>query len=117
MTERQRRQWTTDDVLAVKWLSDARISPDGRHVAYTVRDNFKEDTKSPKSCIWMVDTAGGAARQFTAGPRADRAPRWSPDSETLAFLSDREEDGRFGIYLMPRGGGEAQRLAELKGDV
>jgi dipeptidyl aminopeptidase/acylaminoacyl peptidase len=35
----------------------------------------------------------------------------------LAFLSDRDEDGTFGIYLMHRDGGEAVRLAGIEGAI
>lgn len=116
--EMGRRPWTVDDVLGVKALTEVGISPDGAVIAYTVRAVYKEDTQVPKSSIWVVDTSGGGARQFTSGPRADRTPHWSPDSQTLAFLSDRDEDGRFDIYTLSRsGGGEAHRLADLKGSV
>ena len=30
------RPWTSDDVLGLRVVSDPRVSPDGRHVAYVV---------------------------------------------------------------------------------
>ncbi len=78
---------------------------------------YTEGTKLPESRIWVVDTAGGEARQWTSGPRSDSSPRWSPDSSTLAFLSDREENGQPTIHTISRGGGEARPLCELEGSV
>ena len=107
------RPWTADDVLAVKAVTDAQISPDGTWVAYVVGDRSRHGTKQLKSSIWLVDTVGNNARQFTFGPRSDLQPRWAPDSLSLVFRSDRDEDGRYGIYHIHREGGEARRVVEL----
>ena len=50
-------------------------------------------------------------------PHTDSAPRWSPDCRTLAFLSDRQEDGQPEIYLIDRDGGEARQLTNLRGAI
>jgi dipeptidyl aminopeptidase/acylaminoacyl peptidase len=106
----QPRPITPEDLLAFKEVGDVQISPDGALIAFVVADSFKTDTSAPRSQIWVVPAAGGAARPWTTGPRADTAPRWSPDGRTLAFLSDREDDGTPQIYLLDRDGGEARRL-------
>src|SRR5258708_20036001 len=108
MAETSRRPISPNDLLSFKALSDVQISPDGRTVAFVVGAPVKVDTPSPKSQIWLAPLAGGPAREFTAGPRTDYAPRWSPDGQTLAFLSDRGEKGTAQIHLLSRNGGEAQ---------
>lgn len=113
----QRRLLTPEDVLSFKLVSDAQISPDGEVVAFVVGDSFITDTKLPRASIWMVPARGGQPRQFTSGPRSDTTPRWSPDSQTLAFLSDRLEDGQRQIYLLPRSGGEAIQLTSVEGAI
>jgi dipeptidyl aminopeptidase/acylaminoacyl peptidase len=45
----------------------------------------------------------------------DRQPRWSPDGESLAFLSNRRDEKQFQIYVIPFGGGEARQITDLKG--
>lgn len=111
------RRWTPEDVLGVKRLSDAQISPDGSRVAYTVHETYKEDLPSNRSSIWVVGTDGNEARQYTSGMRTDVAPRWSPDSRTLAFLSNRNDEHSQGIYLLSVDGGEARRLTSVEGNV
>ena len=107
---------TPEDVLGFKSVTDAQLSPDGEMVAFVVGESSVVDTKYPRSGIWVVPTAGGEPRPLTTGPRSDTMPRWSPDGQTLAFLSDREEDGLRRLYLLPRTGGEAVRLTRDDGD-
>ena len=57
-----------------------------------------------RSALWMLDTAGGDARQFTGGRKQDSSPRWSPDGRHIAFLSDRS--GTRQLWVMPSDGGE-----------
>src|SRR5690349_24065496 len=112
-----KRLLTPEDVLAFRLVEDAQISPDGSCVAFVVGDSFKSDSKWPKSTIWVVDTAGGEPRQLTAGPRTDTLPRWSPDGQKLAFLSDRLKDGQRQVFLMSRDSGEALPLTDIQGAI
>jgi dipeptidyl aminopeptidase/acylaminoacyl peptidase len=108
---------TPEDVLSFKLVADAQLSPDGDVVAFVVGDSFKTDGKYQKSNLWTVSAGGGDARQLTGGPRSATSPRWSPDGETLAFLSDRAEDGQRQVYLLPTGGGEALRASDVEGSI
>jgi len=106
----EKRLITEKDLLKFKWVADPRISPDGREVAYVlVTVNEKEDRY--ETSIWSVATSGGAPRQLTSGPR-DSAPRWSPDSRTLAFLRPGEKDPAQ-IYLLSMQGGEGRKWTDL----
>ena len=120
---------TQEDIDGLKIVSDPQVSPDGRQVAYVVTTTEGDLTRSN---IWAVSVDGGEPRQLTSGPRSDTAPRWSPDGEALAFLSDRAKDKADAyfdewdlktltpkreaqIYLLPASGGEAVQLTSLKG--
>ena len=93
-------------------MSDPRISPDGRRVAFVVTV-LSEERDEYLSNIWVVDTAGGEPRRFTTGPGRDTAPRWSPDGAWLAFLSEREAKAKPQLHVMPADGGEPVRLTDL----
>jgi dipeptidyl aminopeptidase/acylaminoacyl peptidase len=117
MTTDHRKVLSAAAAVEFKIVQDAQISPDGALVAFEVSDRYKLDTKAPKGTIWIVDTHGGDARPFTSGPRRDDQPRWSPDSQQLAFLSDRAKDGQPQIYVLPRHGGEALALSDVRGHI
>jgi dipeptidyl aminopeptidase/acylaminoacyl peptidase len=97
-------------------VSEAQISPDGRRVAFVVT-TLSEEQDQYLSNIWIVDTAGGTPRRFTAGPRRDTMPRWSPDGTSLAFLSEREPKRKTQLYVMPADGGEPMCLTTFQNGV
>lgn len=110
----QKRAMVFDDVMAVKNVSDAQISPDGRWVAYVVsRTDMKENAVD--SDLWLVSTEGGEPVRLTTSKKNDNQPRWSPDGRRIAFISAREE--RPQIFLISPTGGEAERLTESKSGV
>ncbi|MDZ7261759.1 MAG: S9 family peptidase [candidate division KSB1 bacterium] len=101
---------TVEDLFALGRVSDPQISPDGKWVAYSVTYYSMETNKS-NSDIWLVPLAGGEPRQLTTSPKADHTPRFSPDGQTIAFISAREETPQ--IYLIPMSGGEATKLSNI----
>jgi len=107
------RPMTPHDLTRVRFVSDPQISPDGTTVAFVVT-TLSEERDEYLSAIWLVDVAGGEPRRFTAGPRRDTTPRWSPDGARLAFVSEREAEKKGQLYVMPARGGEPIRLTDLR---
>src|SRR5262245_58032519 len=105
------------DITRIVWVSDPQISPDGTRVAF-VATTLSEERDEYLSSIWVVDVDGdGEPRRFTAGPKRDRDPRWSPDGRRLAFVSEREAKKKPQLYVMPADGGEPARLTDERNGV
>ncbi len=94
------------DLLKLKSLGEARISPDGSQVAYTVATPDKKTDKN-STCIWMFAARNPVPRRFTQSGK-DKASCWSPDGTKLAFVSERS--GKPQIWIMDVEGGEAWHL-------
>jgi dipeptidyl aminopeptidase/acylaminoacyl peptidase len=111
MSAPSRRPMTPEDITRIVWVSDPQISPDGARVAF-MATTLSEERDEYLSNVWIVDATGGEPRRFTAGPKRDREPRWSPDGRCLAFVSEREGKKKAQLYVMPADGGEARRLTD-----
>ena len=84
-----KRPLTFDDLMAIKRIGDAQISPDGSRVAYVVTDVDKNLNRGKRS-VWAVPSSGGAPQQLITSDKNDCSPRWSADGKWIAFLSTRE---------------------------
>lgn len=98
-----------DSLYALQFVGDARISPDGRRIAYVVTRSDREKNRYD-SDLWVVETSGGDPRPFVAAEGNDMRPRWSPDGRRLAFVSTRT--GKPQIHVLEMSGGEAWRLTD-----
>ena len=106
-----KRAMTVDDVMSMRTVSDPRISPDGRSVAFVVTQADMK-TNFRNSDVWIVGSDGGEPRQLTLAPKRDDSPQWSSDSRNLAFISDR--DGKAQVYVIRVDGGEAEKVTDAK---
>jgi dipeptidyl aminopeptidase/acylaminoacyl peptidase len=108
-----RRPIVIDDLLRIPRVADVQVSPDGKHLTYTVATPNAE-TNETETNLWVADIARTASRQLTYSGK-DRSARWSPDGKRLAFLSRR--DGKSQVYLLSIDGGEARAITHMASDV
>jgi eukaryotic-like serine/threonine-protein kinase len=86
-------------------FEDPRISPDGRLVALTIRDENDAD-------IWTYDLTRGTFSRITSSPTTQFRPIWSPDSRRLYFVF---EEPVFHIYSHAVDGAAAEPTRVLDG--
>ncbi len=78
-----------EDYYSFEFLSEPSIAPHGKLVAYVVTKVDRAQNRRNTS-IWMAAVDGSRAPwQFTTSPQSSNAPLWSPDGQSLAFLSSR----------------------------
>lgn len=108
------RRLEPEDLMDLRALTDAQIAPDGTRIAYAVKTPDLEHNEY-RSAVHLIPTAGGEARQLTAGTARDTMPRWSPDGTQIAFISDR--GGSAQLYVTTPDGAEPRQVTELEHDV
>jgi len=109
--------WEPELQLKLKVPGTPRVSPDGKKVVYTVSEAVMTADKSEYvTQIWIGDVAAKQNTQLTFGEKSSSNPRWSPDGNWIAFLSNRK-DNKNQLYLLSTNGGEAEPLTETKSSV
>jgi len=113
-----RKPFAPADLVAVRQVSDPRVSPDGAWVAYVVKTSDLDEDRAT-SDLWMVSWDGARTLQLThTEEESESHPRWSPDNRSLGFLTARgDDDAKDQVWLLDRAGGEARQLTALPGGV
>lgn len=108
--------FTAEDLVKLNRIADPQVSPDGRHLAFSMRETDLEANRG-RTDLWLMDLTSErpVARRVTQHPAADGSPRWAPDGSGMFFLSNRS--GSSQVWFLPLAGGEAQPVTELPLDV
>ncbi len=89
-------------------ISSAAISPDGRYVAYVVRDSGQDS-------LWVRQTATSSGEQLVApAPQSYlSSPTFSPDANFIYFSSgNSEKSNDLRLMMVPVLGGTPRKIAE-----
>ena len=97
-------------LLKLARISDPLISPDARMITFTVQ-TIDIDNNKRLNQIYAVPLQGGTPRRITEAGENNQRARWSPDSKTIAFLSDRS--GSTQVWLMNADGANARQFTNL----
>src|ERR1041385_1938730 len=105
----QNRTYTVEDLLKVRRVGEPQVSPDGKHVAFTIGDvNF--DTNRVVTQIYVVSIDGGGLKALTSGDKSSTAPRWSPDGKKIAYTTGKQ------IWVMDNDGDHKDQITKISTD-
>ena len=102
---------TFEDIMNLRDIGSAVISPDGQTIVYTVRSADWEDNGYDTE-IWLVRPGEEPFQLTWTKDGSSTSPAWSPDGRWIAFAAKRGEKRQ--IYLINPRGGEAHALSEAE---
>lgn len=104
---------TLEDIVTLRQVVSARLSPSGDHIAYILdvpRVPYVNEDGSAYRELHITDLEGNS-RGYITGEVNIGAIDWSPDGQTVYYLAERNEDDEYSaLYSIPLAGGESQRL-------
>jgi dipeptidyl aminopeptidase/acylaminoacyl peptidase len=92
--------------------ADPQWSPDSRKIAFVSDRSGKAFDESHDTDVWVIDAGGGPLTKISDHTSGDNSPRWSPDGQTIAFLSAVPEKSHPKIWLAPSAGGPSKPAAD-----
>lgn len=96
MSEPAERTLNPSDLFSLRYVHDARLSPDARRVAYVI-SRTEEETSRELFELVVEELVSGTQCEVDV-PRHATFPNWSPDGSRLAFIG-KEEDGPPQVYI------------------
>jgi dipeptidyl aminopeptidase/acylaminoacyl peptidase len=93
-----------EQVIALRNAGTVTISPDGKHVIYTVQSTDWSDNRYDTE-IWISKNGQNPFQLTNTQKGSSTSPEWSPDGKWIAFLADRGNKNQ--IYIIRAEGGEA----------
>ncbi|HGY54828.1 MAG TPA: S9 family peptidase [Caldithrix abyssi] len=108
--------FSAQDLLSMKYVTSAQISPDGAYIAYTVRVPRAADEKPgyAYSEFYVLDVATGQSRPFITGKVNVSSLQWRPDGKAISFRMARGEKAKTQVWQIPIDGGEARPITHSK---
>jgi dipeptidyl aminopeptidase/acylaminoacyl peptidase len=105
---------TVDDMLKFQRVSDPNVSPDGKWIAFVVRDT-DYDANRGRTDLWLASSDGQTTRRLTSHPENDSEPQWTRDGKFIYFVSARS--GSSQVWRISPAGGEAEQVTKLDTDL
>ncbi|MGE3275238.1 MAG: prolyl oligopeptidase family serine peptidase [Vicinamibacterales bacterium] len=102
---------SSTDLHQLKAVTGVEVSPDGRHIAYSVQ--HADGPGFPSTEVRIMDVATGQSRRLGSDADGASGPRWSPDGAWLAFFG--RHDGQSGLMVARPDGTGLTFLAEVQG--
>lgn len=96
-------------------VTDFDFAPDGQTLVFAHQPDPRINTGFVTSDLSTVPADSGAVEALVTWAGADRAPRFSPDGQTVAFVSHGAEPQAVGlqdVYTVPASGGTPEKLAD-----
>ena len=110
---------TLQQTIELSQVSSVRVSPDGKHLAYTKtvpRKNYQDADGEPFIDL-LVKSGADKSRVFITGHQRVGGISWGPKSHYIYFLAQRGDDQYVAIYRIAVDGGESQKLFKTDFDI
>ncbi len=107
---------SAEQLLELKSVSGAKLSPDGKHIAYTVRvpRTAEDEVGGAYNELYVMNVKSKQTLPFITGKVHISGIQWRPDGTGISFTTRRGESKKSQIWFIPLSGGEARQLTDVE---
>lgn len=109
-----KRRITAEDLYKYHSITNPQLSPSGEEAVF-IRTQMDEENQKYSAQLFHITLATGNITQWTFGKERVASPKWSPNGNQVAFLSNRDDKNQ--IYIMNKNGGEAKKITSFTNGV
>jgi dipeptidyl aminopeptidase/acylaminoacyl peptidase len=102
------------DYYRVETVGNTALSPDGRHLLYTVQTNRRQENDRITH-VWWADLETGTNRRLSSAGVNSTNPGWTPDGRRVHFSTTRGSESGLHFLNFTQPGGEAYRIPGISG--
>lgn len=102
---------TSSDLSKLRSVGAVALSPDGRHLAYSVA--MRDEPGRPYGQVWVMDVTTQKSIRFGGDKDRSGGAVWSPDGKWIAFLGKMGD--KHGLMIAKPDGSDATVLASPEG--
>lgn len=114
----QTSPFTYQDMLMLDRISGLSVDPSGHYAVFNVRATDMEKNRGV-STLWLKDLAAPTKQEVKLGVSDGGASdaQWSPDGQSIYFLSSRGEGGTTQVWKTDMLGSATEQITRLPLDV
>ncbi len=118
-----------EDALKVHYFAEfspVGFSPDGKWLAYAIRNNQQTKDSTPEeyartgvpsmlhgAALYLLNVQTSETRDLTDNKGTNWLPTWSPDGHYLAFLSDRDGGGQAKLWIWDAVRNDLRKVSDI----
>ncbi|AJY76784.1 alpha/beta hydrolase family protein [Paenibacillus beijingensis] len=103
-----KRKVQAEDLYKLKSIVDPQVAPDGKQCLFVVTEIYPDKDTYRSNIYWTTIGQMIEPLPWTFGDNRNFSPRWSPDGQSVCFISDRS--GTNQLFIINSNGGEARQL-------
>lgn len=101
--KREVQPFSIEKLYRTRVVGATSWSPDAKQVAFV-------SNISGRNNIWLISSDGGWPSQLTVSDQRQTDPRWSPNGKWISFVSDKDGDEQWDLFLVSPETGEVVNL-------